>query len=108
MSEIRPTPAPLPLADRETAPFFVSIKTFLPPFGEKKATVFVKGGDFFREQGGLTEEWGTHWTAIQATSLGDARLKAHASEGTACPRWHLEEQGQDIAARLRASLTEGE
>lgn len=86
---IRPTPAPLPLAAREIAPYFVSIRTFQHPFKEKAATVYVKEGDFFREQGGLTEEWGTHWTGVQANSLNDARLKAHASEGTACPRWHL-------------------
>lgn len=92
MSDIRPKPAPLPLAPRDTAPFFVTITTFKHPFEEKKATVHVKEGDFFRSQGGLTEKWGAAWTGINATSLNDARLKAHASEGTACPRWHLEEQ----------------
>jgi len=89
---VRPTPAPLPIAPRKTAPYFVSIDTFQLPFEEKKATVYVKEGDFFREQGGLTQPWGKHWTGIHATSLNDARLKAHASEGTACPDWHLEEQ----------------
>lgn len=93
MSDIRPTPAPLPLAPRETAPFFVTIRPFQPPFEEKRATVYAKEGDFFRSQGGLTEDWGAHWTGIEATSLNDARLKAHASEGTACPCWHL--QGKD-------------
>ena len=92
MSDIRPTPAPLPLASRETAPFYVMIWPFKHLFEEKKATVYVKEGNFFRSQGGLTEEWGAHWTGIEATSLNDARLKAHASEGTACPRWHLEDQ----------------
>lgn len=95
MSDIRPTPAPLPKAPRETAPYFVVIRPFQHPFAEKKATVYVKEGDYFRQAGGLIEEWGTHWTGIQADSLNDARLKAHASEGTACPRWHLaEEVGQ--------------
>lgn len=79
------------LAPRETAPYFVSIRTFQHPFEEKKATVYIKEGDFFRDQGGLTEEWGSHWVGIQATSLNDARLKAHASVGTTCPKWHLEE-----------------
>lgn len=88
--DIRPTPAPLPVAARETAPFYVCIKPFQHPFEEKKATVHVKEGVFFREQGGLTGEWGRHWIAIEATSCDDARLKAHASEGTACPRWHLQ------------------
>jgi hypothetical protein len=92
MTDVRPTPALLPLTPRETAPYFVSIVAFQHAFQEKKATVYVKAGDFFRSQGGLVEEWGTHWTGIHATSLNDARLKAHASEGTACPRWHLEEQ----------------
>ena len=87
---IRPAPAPLPLAPRETAPYYVSIRPFQRPFEEKCATVYVKEGDFFRIQGGLTEEWGAYWTGIEATSINDARLKAHASEGTACPRWHLE------------------
>lgn len=92
MTDIRPLPAPLPLAPRETAPYFVSIRSWQHPFEEKKSTVYVKEGDFFRSQGGLTKEWGTHWIGIQASSINDARLKAHASEGTACPRWHLEDQ----------------
>ncbi|WP_337189143.1 hypothetical protein [Phenylobacterium sp.] len=89
MSYVRPYPAPLPLAPRETAPFFVLIRAFQHPFEEKKATVYVKGGDFFRSQGGLTDAWGANWIGIEAASVDDARLKAHASEGTACPRWHL-------------------
>lgn len=92
MTDLRPKPAALPLAPRETAPYFVSIRTFQHPFQEKKATVYVKEGDFFRSQGGLIEAWGAHWIGIDAASLNDARLKAHASEGTACPRWHLEAQ----------------
>lgn len=95
MLDVRPKPSPLPIAPRETAPYFVSIRTFKHPFEEKKATVYVKEGDFFREQGGLTEEWGTHWTGIEAKSLADARLKAHASEGTTCPRWHLDHDQED-------------
>lgn len=92
MVEVRPTPAPLPLTDRNTAPYFVLIRSFQNPFQEKKTTVYVKEGNFFRSQGGLSSEWGTHWVGIEAASLNDARLKAHASEGTACPRWHLEDQ----------------
>jgi hypothetical protein len=90
MSDIRPSPAPLPTVPREDAPYFVLIKTFQHPFDEKKATVYVKEGEYFRSQGGLIQEWGSNWIGIQAASLNDARLKAHASEGTACPRWHLE------------------
>lgn len=37
--------------------------------------VFVKELDFFRSQGGFTEEWGTHWFPIVATSIEDAREK---------------------------------
>lgn len=88
--DIHPTLVPLLLVPSETAPYFVSIRTFQPPFGEKRATVYVKEGSFFREQGGLTAEWGKNWIGIDATSLNDARLKAHASEGTVCPHWHLE------------------
>jgi hypothetical protein len=91
MTDIRPTPAPLPVAPRETAPYYVVIRPFQHPFEDKQATVYVKEGNFFRDQGGLTEEWGTHWTGIYACSLSDARLKAHASEGTACPSWHLQD-----------------
>ncbi|WP_337058178.1 dATP/dGTP pyrophosphohydrolase domain-containing protein [Pseudomonas sp. USHLN015] len=35
--------------------------------------VFVKGGQFFRDQGGLTQEWGKNWTRIKADSLEQAR-----------------------------------
>lgn len=83
---------PLILAPRETAPYFVVIRTFQKPFEEKDATVYVKNGDFFRGQGGLVDDWGTHWIGIEASSLNDARLKAHASAGTICPLWHLEDQ----------------
>jgi hypothetical protein len=82
----------LPLAPRETAPYFVIIRSFQHPFEEKKSTVYVKEGDFFRSQGGLTEEWGSTWIGIEASSLDDARLKAHSSEGTICPQWHLGSQ----------------
>jgi len=87
--DIRPTPAPLPLADRDTAPFYVVINSFQHPFEEKRANVYVKEGNFFRSQGGLTDDWGKNWIGIEAKDMNDARLRAHASEGTACPRWHL-------------------
>ncbi len=35
--------------------------------------VFVKEGEFFEQQGGLTEEWGKHWTVVQACSIEHAR-----------------------------------
>lgn len=90
LSDVDGQPGKLPLAPRETAPFFVLIRTWKHPFQPKQATVYVKEGDFFRGQGGLTEEWGAAWTGITATSLRDALVKAHASEGTTCPPWKLE------------------
>lgn len=36
----------------------------------------VKEADFFREQGGLEQPWGSNWEPIyRATSIGDARRK---------------------------------
>ncbi|HEJ3062545.1 TPA: DUF550 domain-containing protein [Pseudomonas aeruginosa] len=35
--------------------------------------VFVKHGPFFRDQGGLTQNWGKGWTRIKATSIEHAR-----------------------------------
>lgn len=86
---------PLVLVSRETAPYFVIVHSFQHPFKEKKSTVYVKEGNFFREHGGLKEKWGTNWIGIEASSLNDARLKAHASEGTTCPEWHLEAQAEE-------------
>lgn len=94
MFDVRPKPAPLPIAPRETAPYYVIIRPFQHAFREKMANVYVKEGNFFRDQGGLTDDWGKNWIPIYATSLNDARLKCHASEGTACPRWHLEDQSK--------------
>lgn len=37
---------------------------------------FVKTADFFKEQGGLTADWGKGWRLIQAESIEDARAKA--------------------------------
>lgn len=91
--DVRPEPAPLPIMPRDTATFFVLIRTFQHPFEGKQSTVYVKEGDFFRAQGGLSNDWGSAWIGIDADSINDARLKAHASEGTACPRWHLEAGG---------------
>lgn len=35
--------------------------------------VFVKTEAFFKDQGGLTEDWGKGWTPIGAESIEDAR-----------------------------------
>lgn len=37
--------------------------------------VFVKELDFFRSQGGFTDNWGINWIPIVATSIEDAREK---------------------------------
>jgi len=36
--------------------------------------VFVKDGDFFIEQGGLTNSWGKAWKKVRADSIEHARL----------------------------------
>ena len=77
------------IAPRDTAPYYVLIRSYSHPFREKQSTVYVKEGNFFREQGGHTEPWGDNWIPIFADSLNDARLQAHAAEGTVCPYWHL-------------------
>lgn len=55
--------------DRNTAPFYCV---------SNSATVFVKEGNFFRDQKGLTEDWGKNWVGIEAKTLGDARRYAAA------------------------------
>lgn len=42
----------------------------------KEASVYVKEGEFFAEQGGLTADWGRAWERIEATSLYEARAIA--------------------------------
>lgn len=44
-------------------------------------TVYVKEGQFFRDQGGLTESWGKDWIPVNASSIGDARRKAASYYG---------------------------
>jgi hypothetical protein len=50
--------------DPHTAGFFV-----LP----RGKSTMVKEGQFFRDSGGLTEEWGKAWVPVNDTSLEDAR-----------------------------------
>lgn len=35
--------------------------------------VFIKEGKFFKDQGGLTSDWGKAWKPIKARSLDHAR-----------------------------------
>lgn len=51
-------------ADRESAAFYISVNHW---------AVYVKEGDFFREQGGLREKWGTTWIPVSAGSIEEAR-----------------------------------
>lgn len=37
--------------------------------------VYVKEGEFFKSQGGLTAKWGQAWRCVRATSIEDARQK---------------------------------
>jgi len=37
--------------------------------------VYVKEAEFFKSQGGPTEEWGKEWIEIEAESIEDAREK---------------------------------
>lgn len=71
--------------------YFALIRTFQHPFEEKKATVYLKAGAYFREQGGLTKEWGKSWERIEATSATAALIKAHESVGTKAPTWKIDE-----------------
>ncbi|HFQ9158683.1 TPA: hypothetical protein ACHTN5_001537 [Pseudomonas aeruginosa] len=50
-----------------------SERTFGPGSRAAGGAVFVKHGPFFRDQGGLTEDWGKNWTRIRAGSLKHAR-----------------------------------
>lgn len=52
---------------RNTAPFYVLWRDSVPN------SPMVKEGDFFREQGGLEEDWGKYWIPVQASSIGHAR-----------------------------------
>jgi hypothetical protein len=55
--------------------------------GEKCATVYVKDGEFFREQGGHEAAWGQKWVSIQAESINDARCQGHRMVGSTPPPW---------------------
>lgn len=35
--------------------------------------IFVKEGRFFEQQGGLVQDWGSHWKKVRATSIEHAR-----------------------------------
>jgi hypothetical protein len=47
--------------------------------------VFVKTAPFFESQGGLTDEWGKHWTKIRAKSIEDARRIGPEGDTPALP-----------------------
>ena len=39
----------------------------------KRWAVYVKEGEFFKNQGGLVEDWGKNWTPVEAESIEHAR-----------------------------------
>jgi hypothetical protein len=59
----------------ETAPYYVLWRESVPN------SPMVKEGEFFREQGGLSQDWGKNWEPIEASSIGDARRKIGAQHG---------------------------
>lgn len=61
--------------DRNTAPFYVLWREHVPN------SPMVKEGNFFRQQGGLTDDWGKSWEPIDAKTVGDARRKFAESRG---------------------------
>ena len=46
-------------------------------WNEGGETVYVKDADYFKDQGGLTADWGKRWIEILAVSINDAREKGH-------------------------------
>lgn len=40
------------------------------------SAVFTKTEEFFKNQGGLKEQWGKSWRKIEAKDINDARQKA--------------------------------
>ena len=67
------------MTDRETAPYLINFT---------QSNTSVKEGDFFRSQGGLTEQWGTNWHPVQAESLAEARDIAIRRRREAFPYCH--------------------
>lgn len=49
------------------------VKTSEYYINANSAGVYVKEGEFFKSQGGLTKKWGKSWELIQARDLDDAR-----------------------------------
>lgn len=42
---------------------------------------YVKGAQFFKDQGGLTAEWGKNWKKVEAESIEDARAIGDKERG---------------------------
>ena len=52
------------------------------------ASCFVKDGDYFEEQGGLTADWGKSWKMLHADSIEHARQLAEKHfEINNRPKW---------------------
>ena len=52
------------------------------------SNVSVKEGEFFRQQGGLSEPWGKNWQRIEACCLYDARRKGIVQRRATFPQSH--------------------
>lgn len=50
--------------NRRSAPYYVLIQPW---------EVYAKEGDFFRQQGGLSDDWGKRWVPVEAGSIEGAR-----------------------------------
>lgn len=74
------------MMNRKNAPYYVLWRPSVPN------APMVKEGDYFRELGGLTAEWGESWQPIQATSIGDARRKIAAEHGVELSRIYYGEK----------------
>lgn len=54
-----------------------------------EAGVYTKEGDFFEQQGGLTQPWGQKWERIEASSLYDARNQGIKLRRDRYPNSHM-------------------
>jgi hypothetical protein len=62
---------------------YILVKPHRWPDGYQRATVFLRDGNFFRETGGVTDEWGKDWEQIRAESIEHARSIAYDKAGVA-------------------------
>jgi hypothetical protein len=71
------------VATRENATHFVHCNS--------GKALFVKEAALFKEQGGLTEEWGKAWVPVIARTIGEARRLAAVIFGVELSHIHADE-----------------